>query len=69
MFSKTRIALSLAIVLASALSASAATIKPEHAKTHRTALFNMVTDFNGAGNAAVPFGIETFDRFGISSQR
>jgi len=69
MFSKAKITLSIAIVLASALSASAATIKPHHARMHRTAIFNMVPDFEGARVSAVPFGIEAPDRFGISSQR
>ena len=69
MFSKAKVSLSIAIILASALSASAATIKPHHARIHRTAIFNMVPDFNGAGVSAAPFGIEAPDRFGISSQR
>jgi hypothetical protein len=69
MFSKTRIALSIAIILATAASASAATTKPHHAKAHRAAIFNMVPGSDDANAAAAPFSIEAPDRFGISSQR
>ena len=69
MFSKTKLALSIAIILGAAASASAATTKPHHVKAHPTTLFDMVSDSNGAGASSVPFGIEGPDRFGISSQR
>ena len=45
MFSKTKIALSAAIVLASAVSASAAT-KPRVSHSHRPAIYNMVPDYH-----------------------
>jgi hypothetical protein len=69
MFSKTKLALSIAMILGTAFSASAATTKPHHVKAHPAALFDMVPDSNGAGASSLPFGIEAPDRFGISSQR
>jgi hypothetical protein len=45
MFSKTKIALSVAIVLTTAFSASAATThRPAH--VHRSAIYNMVPSYN-----------------------
>jgi hypothetical protein len=45
MFSKTEIALSAAIVLSTALSASAATVH-RHAHVRRPAIYNMVPGYN-----------------------
>ena len=45
MFTKTKIALSAAIVLSAAFSASAAT-KPRGTHSHRTAIYNMVPGYS-----------------------
>jgi hypothetical protein len=68
MYTKIEIALSAAIVLSTALSASAAT-KPRVTHVHRTAIYNMVPAYNASRDPSAPSGLEAPDRFGIESQR
>jgi hypothetical protein len=67
MFSKTKIALSAAIVLSTAFSASAAT-KPRVSHVHRPALYNMVPNYSASRDLPAPSGFSGRD-FGIESQR
>jgi hypothetical protein len=68
MLSKTRIALSAAMILSTAFSASAATKSHVSHVEHR-AIFNMVPDANAPRGFTAPFALEAPDRFGIASQR
>jgi len=65
MFSKTKIALSAAIVLSSAFTASAAT-KPRVTQDNRPAVYDMIPGYDKDGRT---IGIPNPDLFGAQSKR
>jgi hypothetical protein len=65
MFTKTKIALSAAIVLGAAFSASAAT-KPAVTQVSQAAAYDMIPGYDRDGHTV---GIPNPDRFGVQSQR
>jgi hypothetical protein len=67
MLTMTKIALSAVILLGVVLPASAAT-KPHATHVKRSAIYDVVPDYNAARNPSPPL-LETPDRFGIQSQR
>jgi hypothetical protein len=69
MFSKTKIALSAAIVLSATFPALAATTNYHDSHAKRSAIYNMVPAYSAPRGPSAASGFEAPDRFGIESQR